>query len=347
MIKILLIFILSFFLNFNTFAKVKNIGNGLSLNVPAKYKYFELTLKQLVSRFPDIADDPIYDELGIGLNSKLIIISNNQKTVNFFNDVTSISGLEKLNKRHLQPMIKKFSSESFLKKFMKDLQKMYPNKNFDNINEDELMQLMAEMSENPEMVRKYEKLFKPFRDKFNREYKFEKYTIIILGDKPADQVIKELNSYEISEMKENIKVFLSELYQEYKDPSLYQMQNWKFEIDRNHNGDLYLYSDDSMQSPYVSNKFEQELFMTTYDSKIFLGLSICSKNCNNSTDFQRIIMPTNLLSNANKVKKIKNQKIEKLQNENIVDQLNSLNELYKSGALTKEEFEKAKKKILN
>ena len=32
---------------------------------------------------------------------------------------------------------------------------------------------------------------------------------------------------------------------------------------------------------------------------------------------------------------------------NIVDQLNSLNELYKSGVLTKEEFEKAKKKILN
>ena len=31
----------------------------------------------------------------------------------------------------------------------------------------------------------------------------------------------------------------------------------------------------------------------------------------------------------------------------IVDQLESLNELYKSGVLTKEEFEKAKKKILN
>ena len=31
----------------------------------------------------------------------------------------------------------------------------------------------------------------------------------------------------------------------------------------------------------------------------------------------------------------------------IVDQLESLNDLYKSGVLTKEEFEKAKKKILN
>ena len=32
---------------------------------------------------------------------------------------------------------------------------------------------------------------------------------------------------------------------------------------------------------------------------------------------------------------------------NIVDNLNKLNDLYKSGVLTKEEFEKAKKKILD
>tara|TARA_B100000073_G_C23387308_1_gene433598 strand:+ start:301 stop:480 length:180 start_codon:yes stop_codon:yes gene_type:complete len=31
----------------------------------------------------------------------------------------------------------------------------------------------------------------------------------------------------------------------------------------------------------------------------------------------------------------------------VVDQLKQLNELFKSGALTKEEFEKAKQKILN
>ena len=31
----------------------------------------------------------------------------------------------------------------------------------------------------------------------------------------------------------------------------------------------------------------------------------------------------------------------------LTEQLKALNELYKSGALTKEEFEKAKKKILN
>ena len=345
--KILLIFIFSFFLNSNAFTQIKNIGNNLSVSVPNQYKYFEITFKQLVSRFPDIADDPIYGDLGIGINSKFIIIANNQKTINFFNDVTSISGLEKLNRKHIQPIIKKFTSDSFLKKFMKDLQKMYPNKNFNNISEDEMMQIMGQMAEDPKMIRKYEKLFKPFRDKFNREYKFEKYTILILGDKPATQMIEELESYEISEMKKNFKDFLSELYQEYKDPSLYQLQNWKFEIKRNNNGNLYLYSNDSMQSPYVSNKFEQELFMTTYNNKIFLGLSICSKKCNGGTDFLRIIEPTNLYVSSNRIKKTQDTKTNNSNSGNIVEQLNSLTKLYKSGVLTKEEFEKAKKKILD
>ena len=39
--------------------------------------------------------------------------------------------------------------------------------------------------------------------------------------------------------------------------------------------------------------------------------------------------------------------LETKSNDPVVDQLKQLNELYKSGALTKEEFEKAKKKILN
>ena len=43
----------------------------------------------------------------------------------------------------------------------------------------------------------------------------------------------------------------------------------------------------------------------------------------------------------------KSSTIKKNQNSDIVDQLNSLNDLYESGVLTKEEFEKAKKKILN
>mgnify|MGYP000553971346 CR=1 FL=1 len=48
-----------------------------------------------------------------------------------------------------------------------------------------------------------------------------------------------------------------------------------------------------------------------------------------------------------RIKKTQDTKTNTSNSENIVEQLNSLNKLYKSGVLTKEEFEKAKKKILN
>ena len=44
---------------------------------------------------------------------------------------------------------------------------------------------------------------------------------------------------------------------------------------------------------------------------------------------------------------LSSKKNEVSDNTNLTEQLNSLNELYKSGALTKEEFTKAKEKLLN
>ena len=41
------------------------------------------------------------------------------------------------------------------------------------------------------------------------------------------------------------------------------------------------------------------------------------------------------------------KEISKNSSNDIVDQINKLNELYKDGILTKDEFEKAKRKILN
>ena len=111
------ILILGLLLSGNAFAKTKNIGNGLSINIPNNYKYFEITVKQLVSRFPDIELNELDDEFGIGLGAKLIVIANNKKTIKFFDDVTSVSGLEKLNRKHLQPIIKKFSDPKFYTKF--------------------------------------------------------------------------------------------------------------------------------------------------------------------------------------------------------------------------------------
>ena len=337
--KLLGIVVLGLLLSGSVLAQTKNIGNGLSINIPNNYKYFEITFRQLVSRFPDITEDYLDDDFGIGLGTKLIVIANNKKTIKFFDYVTSVSGLEKLNRKHLQPMMKKFSDPKFLQSIMKDMQKFAPNADLESMNEEEIMELMGEVMESPKMVKKYEKILKPYISKFNREYDLDKYTVLLIGDKKA-KVLDEIKNQDIDDLVQIVRDGLLELYEEMKDPSFKYLKDWQFKIEKNHNQNLYLYSNDSLQSPYLSSRFYQEIFLTSHEDQILLATSICVKKCNGSTDFLNIIEPTNLY-----VKSSFNN--EAIDSSNISEQLKTLSELYKSGALTKEEFTKAKKKLLN
>ena len=338
--KLLGILVLGLLLCSNVEAQTKNIGNGLSINIPNKYKYFELTFRQLVSRFPEIvSDEQIYDDFGIGMGAKLIVIAKNQKTIKFFNDVTSVTGLEKLNRKHVQPLMQKLQDQKFLDKMMKIIQKEEPNADFENMTEEEMVQLMEKISENPKMIKAFERLFKPNFKKFFAEYNLDKYTILLIGDKNAEY-LEEIKDESISDLTQNLKDLLEEFYEDSNDPSLKHIRDWQFEIAKNHNGNLYLYSDNNFQSPYITSKYYSETFWTTHNNKIFIASSICTEKCNASTDLLDVIKPTNLFVESNSIATDST-------NNNLVEQLNSLNKLYKSGALTKEEFEKAKKKLLN
>ena len=338
--KILGIVALCLLLSGNVMAKVKNIGNGLSINIPDNYKYFEITFKQLVSRFPEItSNEQIYDDFGIGIDAKLIVIANKQKTIKFFDDVTSISGLEKLNRKHLQPILKKIEDPKFLEVIIKDLQKFAPNADFENMSEEEAMELVEKALENPKILKKYDRIAKPYYGKFLREYSFEKYTILLVGDKKA-KILNELEDKKIDDLAQIVKDGLIEIYEESKDPSLKKLKNWEFEIAKNNLGNLYLYSNDTMDSPIIKTKLYNEIFLTSHNDKILIAFSTCSKKCNNTTDFLDIIKPTNLYVKSN-------PNIDASNSSDLAEQLKTLNELYKSGALTKEEFAKAKKKLLN
>ena len=65
-----------------------------------------------------------------------------------------------------------------------------------------------------------------------------------------------------------------------------------------------------------------------------------AEKCNASTDFLDLIKPTNLFLESNSIDTDSTTN-------NLVEQLNSLNKINKSGALTKEEFDKTKNKLLN
>ena len=83
------------------------------------------------------------------------------------------------------------------------------------------------------------------------------------------------------------------------------------------------------------------VYLSEVDNKLFMFDGICVVNCSNFfSNFNKIIEKSfNKESLTNTVLNP--------QDNNFIKQLEQLNDLYKSGVLTKEEFEKAKKKILN
>ena len=84
-------------------------------------------------------------------------------------------------------------------------------------------------------------------------------------------------------------------------------------------------------------KTNDEAYATFKNNTLYFIYRICFSDCSNYKSFRSMIKP---ISNLEK-------RVNKSNDSNFIDQLEKLSELYKSGILTKEEFEKAKKKILN
>ena len=118
----------------------------------------------------------------------------------------------------------------------------------------------------------------------------------------------------------------------------------KFKIDKNLNNSPYLIFNGDITYIIGSSKINIgniSYYLTEFENRLTVLDGYCFVKCSNFfSTFEHIIKKslvqntsTNSISNSNDLDFIK--------------QLEQLNDLYKSGVLTKEEFEKAKKKILN
>ena len=85
------------------------------------------------------------------------------------------------------------------------------------------------------------------------------------------------------------------------------------------------------------------VFIAEHKSKTYAFISACYVDCSKfNSKFNNMIKPVFSTS-----KKTVETKTTNSANSDLVEQLEQLNSLFKSGVLTKEEYEKAKKKILN
>ena len=120
----------------------------------------------------------------------------------------------------------------------------------------------------------------------------------------------------------------------------------KLKIGKNKNGNLFLKGpskffmaiNETMTIDAVLN-----VYLGEHNNKTYGFISACYVDCSKfNSKFDKMIKPT--FSTKEQIQKTKSTLSA---DSNLTEQLKTLSELYKSGALTKEEFTKAKKKLLN
>jgi hypothetical protein len=170
------------------------------------------------------------------------------------------------------------------------------------------------------------------------------------GDEAADMIneLKTMNNSELKEKTKEIRKMLTLLAGNNKSILVNEDMTInlnKFKIAKNEYENLFLKSSGKMI--YIMGPLRLDimlnLFLTDHNDKGYLFLSACYVDCSKfNSKFDKMIKP--IFSTNTQVKKTtSNISV----SSDLTEQLKALNELYKSGALTKEEFTKAKKKLLN
>ena len=155
--------------------------------------------------------------------------------------------------------------------------------------------------------------------------------------------IKEMSSSELKKFSKDIKSKITSGSNSIILMDGVSINFIKFDISKDLNNTPYLIF--QAQVKYIIGATTIKLgnvnyYFSEFDNKLFVFSGICVVNCSSfNSDFKQI------------VDKSLNQTILSQDppsyDANFIEQLNMLNDLYESGALTKEEFEKAKKKILD
>ena len=177
-------------------------------------------------------------------------------------------------------------------------------------------------------------------------------TVAVKSDKFSDELeefgfnISDLNEFnqltdeELKTFNKEIKSYLSDYVYSLGAIS-YKIKSFKLSKDKSNDFFSFL----KASASYAINddytfKTVDEGYATYKNNSLYMIYRLCFVDCNNYKNFKKIVKPISSLGKSvNKDNSIKNN--------NFINQLKQLNDLYKSGVLTKEEFEKAKKKILN
>ena len=299
-------------------AKILNIENKIELEVPPSHRYILYENEEIKKSIEEITDQIE--------NLKLdVFLIGPSKYVDF--EEAILHGEDPMESKYVKSLMKKAQKKRFT---------------------NETQQGKWFISEVKKILKKEKIDFVTYAIILNKS--LVEIALEDEGDEIADMIteLQAMNNSELKEETKKIRKMLTLLAGNNKsilvnDDMTININ--KFNISKNEYEKLFLKSNGRVTWVMNALKLDAMLnvFLTDHNNKAYLFLSVCYVECSKfNSKFDKMIKP--MFSKNTKVQKTTNNIPV---NSDLTKQLKILNELYQSGALTKEEFIKAKKKILN
>ena len=301
------------------FSKIINIENKITLDMPNNHKYIKLEEDQSLG---DVDLSEMFEAFDI--LEPDIFMTGPSNLIDFYQSL--INGEDPMNNEVVSLLFKKLEKKA---------------SSFKN-----------EITLNKMIVKEIKKTLK--KEKID----FENY-IIISKKKISELDLSDLG-FDLSEIKGMNNEELANLTKELRNEATKEAGDnktissgpativiKKLKVSKNKYNELFLNAEINLSiaiNDYMSmSNLNYIFFVIEKNDYSYLIISECLVNCSNhAKKFKKMIKPAFSQKLAIK-KNVSSQEI----SSNIVEQLKQLKQLYEEGALTKEEFEIAKKKLLN
>ena len=316
------ILIVSFTFLSSSFAKILNIENKIQIEVPSSHKFIRYDNAEITESINEFKDSIDGMEVDFYLVGPSIYVDLEQALF--------INGEDPMENEYIKSIIKEYE-EIFERKMLQDPIKAGK-------------WVISEMKK----IMKKEKI-----DFITYAFVINKTLIeMSSGEDEIIDMLTELqlmNNSELIKQTKEIKKQIASI--EGASSTRYVLGPTsitynKLKIGKNKNGNLFLKGpskffmaiNETMTIDAVLN-----IYLGEHNNRTYGFISACYVDCSKfNRKFDKMIKP--VFSTIKKNVKIKTNNSS---NNDLIEQLEQLNSLYKSGVLTKEEFEKAKKKILN
>ncbi len=318
----LFILIVSFTFLSSSFAKILNIENKIQIEVPSSHKfirYDNAEIMESINEFKDSIDGMEVDFYLVGPS----------KYVNL-EQALFIDGEDPMENEYIKSIIKKYEG-MFERKMLQD----------------PLKAGKWVISEIKKIMKKEKIDFITYAFVINKTliemFSGEDEIIDILTD------LQSMNNSELIKQTKEIKKQIASIEGASKTKYAFgptTITYNKLKIDKNKNGNLFLKGPSKFFMAINETMTIDALlnfYLGEHNNRTYGFISVCYVDCSKfNSKFDKMIKPV-----FSKIEKNVKTKTTNSSNNDLVEQLEQLNSLYKSGVLTKEEFEKAKKKILN